>query len=160
MPTNMTAKASVQKTTRQPVDGGATAKDGEVAGAPLVAAAAAEATAKVAAMMEERMFVAQKSSEHLRTGENKAAGSKRSELCEYKCSSKHFQLEEYERGCRLDTAPERLFVKESRRQLLSTHNTHNHSKDHPPGEVYSSLNTALTHTCALETNPKSRMNKD
>lgn len=55
MPTNKTTKAPSQRTTSQQVDGGATANDGEVAGANLVAAVAAETTAKVAAVMEEKM---------------------------------------------------------------------------------------------------------
>ena len=48
-------KALVQRTTIQQVDGGATAKDGEVAGANLVAVVAVETTVKVAAVMEEKM---------------------------------------------------------------------------------------------------------
>ena len=60
MLTNKTAKAPVEGTTSQQVDGGATAKDGEVAGANLVAAVAAETTAKVAAVMEEKMSMISK----------------------------------------------------------------------------------------------------
>lgn len=55
MPTNKTTKAPFQRITSQQVDGGGTANDGEVAGANLVAVVAAETTAKVAAVMEEKM---------------------------------------------------------------------------------------------------------
>ncbi len=55
MPKNKTAKTPVQENINQQVDGGATAKDGGVAGANLVAAVTMEISAKVAAIMEEKM---------------------------------------------------------------------------------------------------------
>ncbi len=52
---NKTAKMPVQENINQQVDGGATAKDGGVAGANMVAAVTTEISAKVVAIMEEKM---------------------------------------------------------------------------------------------------------